>query len=78
MARAAVRPADADWRPIPWLTYLKFLMSAMTTDFVGVVVERVIGELGLSMRRAGALPDGSTLGIAGAARPVAATAGPAA
>lgn len=41
-------------RIIRWLTYLMFLMFAMTTDSVGVIIPEVIREFRLSMAAAGA------------------------
>lgn len=39
---------------IKWLTFLMFMMFAMTTDSVGVIIPRVIREFRLSMTEAGA------------------------
>lgn len=41
-------------RGIRLLTYLMFLMFAMTTDAVGVIIPQVIEEYGLSLKQAGA------------------------
>src|SRR5512143_3145084 len=39
---------------IKWLTYVMFMMFAMTTDSVGVIIPEVIREFDLSMTAAGA------------------------
>lgn len=49
---------------IRWLTFLMFMMFAMTTDSVGVIIPQVIKEFGLSMTVAGAFHYASMSGIA--------------
>ena len=39
---------------IKWLTFMMFMMFAMTTDSVGVIIPQVIKEFNLSMTAAGA------------------------
>ena len=46
------------------LTYLMFLMFAMTTDAVGVIIPEVIEEFGLSLTQAGAFHYASMIAIA--------------
>ena len=38
---------------IRWLTYMMFLMFAMTTDAVGVIIPEIIKEYNLSLSQAG-------------------------
>jgi len=52
---------------IKWLTYLMFLMFAMTTDSVGVIIPEVIKEFRLSMLAAGAFHYANMAAIALAA-----------
>jgi len=40
-------------RLIRWLTYLMFLMFAMTTDAVGVIIPEIMKTFDLSMTKAG-------------------------
>jgi len=49
---------------IKWLTYLMFMMFAMTTDSVGVIIPQIIREFGLSMAQASAFQYATMLGIA--------------
>ena len=58
--------ASVDLRAVRYLTYLMFFMFAMTTDSVGLIIQQVIAEFGLSLKKAGALHYGSMAGIAGA------------
>ena len=58
--------ASVDLRTVRYLTYLMFFMFAMTTDSVGLIIQQVIAEFGLSLKKAGALHYGSMAGIAGA------------
>ena len=39
---------------VRWLTFMMFMMFAMTTDAVGVIIPEVIEEFGLSLTQAGA------------------------
>jgi fucose permease len=48
---------------IKWLTFLMFLMFAMTTDSVGVIIPEVIKEFHLSMTVAGAFQYATMAGI---------------
>lgn len=52
---------------IKWLTFLMFMMFAMTTDSVGVIIPEVIREFHLSMTVAGAFHYAAMSGIAFAA-----------
>ena len=49
---------------IKWLTYLMFMMFAMTTDAVGVIIPEVMKEFNLSMTAAGLLHYGPMTAIA--------------
>jgi fucose permease len=49
---------------IKWLTFLMFMMFAMTTDSVGVIIPEVIKEFHLSMTVAGAFHYAAMSGIA--------------
>jgi fucose permease len=49
---------------IKWLTYLMFLMFAMTTDSVGLIIPEVIKEFKLSMTAAGAFHYANMIAIA--------------
>jgi fucose permease len=52
---------------IKWLTYLMFMMFAMTTDSVGLIIPEVIEEFRLSMAAAGAFHYANMIAIALAA-----------
>ncbi len=52
--------------PIRWLTYLIFMMFAMTTDSVGVIIPQIIRQFGLSMAQAASFQYATMIGIAGA------------
>jgi len=52
---------------IKWLTYLMFMMFAMTTDSVGLIIPKVIEEFKLSMAAAGAFHYANMIAIALAA-----------
>jgi MFS transporter, FHS family, L-fucose permease len=45
--------AKSNTAAIKWLTYLMFMMFAMTTDAVGVIIPEIIEEFNLSMTAAG-------------------------
>jgi len=45
--------AKSNKAAIKWLTYLMFMMFAMTTDAVGVIIPEIIEEFNLSMTAAG-------------------------
>lgn len=49
---------------IKWLTYLMFMMFAMTTDAVGVIIPEVMEQFNLSMTAAGLLHYGPMTAIA--------------
>src|SRR5277367_5473983 len=49
---------------IKWLTFFMFMMFAMTTDSVGVIIPEVIKEFRLSMTVAGTFHYATMLGIA--------------
>jgi len=51
-------------RLIRWLTFMMFMMFAMATDSVGVIIPRIIEEFGLSMTAAGAFHYGGMAAIA--------------
>ena len=52
---------------IKWLTFLMFMMFAMTTDSVGLIIPEVIREFKLSMTAAGAFHYANMIAIALAA-----------
>ncbi len=52
---------------IKWLTFLMFMMFAMTTDSVGIIIPEVIKEFRLSMLAAGAFHYANMMAIAVAA-----------
>ena len=56
--------AGADSKIIRWLTYMMFMMFAMTTDAVGVIIPEVMKDFDLSMTAAGMLHYGPMLAIA--------------
>ncbi len=47
-----------------WLTYLMFMMFAMTTDSVGVIIPQIIRQFGLSMAQAASFQYATMAGIA--------------
>ncbi|NTW26554.1 MAG: MFS transporter, partial [Lentimicrobium sp.] len=49
---------------IKWLTYLMFMMFAMTTDAVGEIIKEVMKQFNLSMTSAGLLHYGPMTAIA--------------
>lgn len=49
---------------IKWLTYLMFLMFAMTTDAVGVIIPEIIKDFGLNLTQASAFHYAPMLAIA--------------
>lgn len=51
-------------RLIRWLTFMMFMMFAMATDSVGVIIPRIIEEFSLSMTAAGAFHYGDMAAIA--------------
>ena len=56
--------AQRDLSMIKWLTFLMFMMFAMTTDSVGVIIPEVIKEFHLSMTVGGAFHYAAMSGIA--------------
>ena len=52
---------------IRWLTFLMFMMFAMTTDSVGVIIPQIVKEFGLSLTAAGAFHYATMIAIAAAA-----------
>lgn len=52
---------------IRWLTYLMFMMFAMTTDSVGLIIPQIVKEYGLSLTAAGAFHYATMAAIAIAA-----------
>lgn len=52
---------------IRWLTFLMFMMFAMTTDSVGVIIPQIVKEFGLSLTAAGAFHYATMSSIAAAA-----------
>ncbi len=54
-------------KAIQWLTFLMFLMFAMTTDSVGLIIPEVVREFRLSMTAAGAFHYANMIAIALAA-----------
>ena len=59
-----LRAAQPSLAVIKWLTFLMFMMFAMTTDSVGVIIPEVIKEFHLSMTVAGAFHYATMAGIA--------------
>src|SRR5450631_1479716 len=57
-------PAPRSLTAIRWLTFFMFMMFAMTTDSVGVIIPQVIQEFRLSMTVAGAFHYATMSGIA--------------
>jgi len=58
---------EANLVAIKWLTFLMFMMFAMTTDSVGIIIPEVIKEFNLSMTAAGAFHYANMAAIALAA-----------
>ena len=52
---------------IRWLTFLMFMMFAMTTDSVGVIIPQIVKEFRLSLTAAGAFHYATMAAIAGSA-----------
>jgi fucose permease len=49
---------------IKWVTYLMFMMFAMTTDSVGVIIPQIIRQFGLTMAQAASFQYATMAGIA--------------
>lgn len=64
MKNQQVQTAEYNQKNIKWLTYLMFMMFAMTTDAVGVIIPEVMKEFNLSMTAAGLLHYGPMTAIA--------------
>jgi fucose permease len=60
----SVPSAQRDLSIIKWLTFFMFMMFAMTTDSVGVIIPEVIKEFHLSMTVGGAFHYAAMFGIA--------------
>ncbi|HTF83863.1 MAG TPA: MFS transporter [Cellvibrio sp.] len=59
-----LRHGHQQLRLIKWLTYLMFLMFAMTTDAVGVIIPQIIKEFGLTLTQASAFHYAPMIAIA--------------
>lgn len=57
-------PGDKNVALIRWLTYLMFMMFAMTTDAVGVIIPEIMQAFDLSMTQAGLIHYGPMAAIA--------------
>lgn len=55
---------DGNTRALRWLTYMMFLMFAMTTDAVGVIIPELMSQFELSMTQAGLIHYGPMAAIA--------------
>lgn len=64
MTRHALRSRDVNIGLLKWLTFIMFMMFAMTTDAVGVIIPRIIEEFRLSMTEAGAFHYATMIAIA--------------
>ena len=60
----SAQPAERNLAVIKWLTFLMFMMFAMTTDAVGVIIPQVIKEFHLNMTVAGSFQYATMSGIA--------------
>src|SRR5690348_4432205 len=60
----SVQLTERNLAAIKWLTFLMFMMFAMTTDAVGVIIPQVIKEFHLSMTVGGAFHYSTMSGIA--------------
>ncbi len=59
--------SDQKLAVIRWLTFLMFMMFAMTTDSVGVIIPQIVQEFHLSLTAAGAFHYATMAAIAGSA-----------
>ncbi len=59
--------SDQKLELIRWLTFLMFMMFAMTTDSVGVIIPQIVKEFHLSLTAAGAFHYATMAAIAGSA-----------
>src|SRR5260370_6185621 len=64
MIQHATEKAKSNLAAIKALTFLMFMMFAMTTDSVGVIIPEIIKQFGLSMTAAGAFHYATMGGIA--------------
>ena len=64
MIQHATETAKSNLAAIKALTFLMFMMFAMTTDSVGVIIPEIIKQFGLSMTAAGAFHYATMGGIA--------------
>src|SRR5580704_6172920 len=64
MIQSAIEPAKANLAAIKALTFLMFMMFAMTTDSVGVIIPEIIRQFHLSMTAAGSFQYATMAGIA--------------
>jgi len=64
MINTQVTNREVNINLIKWLTYLMFLMFAMTTDAVGVIIPEVMKQFNLNMTEAGLLHYGPMTAIA--------------
>ena len=53
MIQNTIEPVRSNLTLIKALTYLMFMMFAMTTDSVGIIIPEIIKTFGLSMTAAG-------------------------
>ena len=64
MIQHATETAKSNLAAIKALTFLMFMMFAMTTDSVGIIIPEIIKQFGLSMTAAGAFQYATMGGIA--------------
>ena len=57
-------PNNTNTKILRWLTYMMFLMFAMTTDAVGVIIPELMKQFNLSMTQAGLIHYGPMAAIA--------------
>ena len=66
MSKSSDVGAESSRALLRWLTYLMFMMFAMTTDSVGVIIPQIIRQFGLSMAQAASFQYATMAGIAAA------------
>jgi len=64
MGISIIKTENHNLRLIKWLTYMMFMMFAMTTDAVGVIIPEVMKQFNLSMTAAGLFHYGPMTAIA--------------
>jgi fucose permease len=64
MIQSTIEPGRTNLTLIKALTYLMFMMFAMTTDSVGIIIPEIIKTFGLSMTAAGTFQYATMAGIA--------------